>query len=430
MSEHQPGPTPDEMAAEAAAKMRPDQSATPGAPVVEPMVDTRSEAEKKGDEIKSLNLRPEEKIVVDSLLERHTVLDAEKVSKAQASHEREVKGISRRADSARKTQRMEEAKDRLDLALGGITGAARAEAPALAHEDIKVFLSGVQERLHAGYVSVDQAWEEAHAAKYLQDKADKIRYEQDADGKLVLKEPDSMTASEKRRIEGLQASAYEASNEAGKTYVKSEADRVAAELKREKLRDEKYVKAITDISGIKSSESAGAISGLKGVDDAETTQLAADVMDMMDVDKSSISRIAEHGNILRNNKTVDIYRESSDEKLKDVIFVEQIDPKTGETIRLDVVKEPRTKKPFYITAERHENNYQKKIDSKLAAKRVGDDHVSGLGRRGGGSGSYDGSSAGVLLGRGMAGSAEDARRKVGKKQSKPWWRELFSGSGN
>lgn len=413
---------------EMAAKMH----ATPDAPtpvVAEAAVSPADRQQSAKERIDKLMVTSKEKAVIDGLVDGIQMF-ATKDEKAalEAKRKEATKDVNPRTKSGREV--VKTARETFEAEKQALVDGKKADA---ALPGIEQFLAASRKIGEKNFVTdAEQAHAEAMAAKTSIDAESDMRFETtvdeaDPDKKITLTEK-TLNADEAFRANELRKSSIETGVKAGEKHIEAT-----------RKRSETFVKSMGEITNLV-AKSEGVLPVVRGETPEDTTMISADLQRALKVDLTDAPLKAEaHGNALRKNRTVDIYRESTDPANKGMVFVEQVDSTTGETIRLDVIKGEKPDQPKNASGElkdtlRYRNEMRKwesKIEDQLKAAREGSTFTAGK------SSLYkaensNGHVSDILKKRGVAGvhfGGESGKQKV-KTKSKPWWQGLFSGSGN
>ena len=363
------------------------------------------------DRIDNMILRDDERTHVNSIVEKHTVVDAQAIQDLEAERDAKIALAVGVTTSPKIIEsRSKPANDEFEAKKAALTNEASKAGAELAINEVLSTLEAGRKIMEATYTTdVEEAFVEASATKYFKERAD------------VLRAGGNGSEQDLRRAAELDKAKGAAGAEAVKQYK-------IDQQKRETANDKTYVKAVTEIGKL-TNPVEGKLVPIKAENPEDTSQPVSDLLTSMNVDLSGEPlKAVQNGGRLRNNRTVDLFRESSDPTLKGVVFVEHIDVATGKVIHLDVMKSPKpvqNEKGY----NRKMRKWEKGIDSQLKASRENYAYKSSE-KRGKtfGADDKDGAFAAVLKKRGVSGGhfvGSEGKKKLKPKAGTGFWSSIF-----
>jgi len=214
------------------------------------------------------------------------------------------------------------------------------------------------------YVDRDTALEAASSANDFRDRA------------MELKSKPNASAADLDRAGKMEQAAVTREAEVAGKFIDdrsrtqaAEADARVAESARSSHINTILVDTLVKIKTyVENDMSSGVVRSLDGMKDpAALKQIFNDIVRESHVDITNEPYdVVKHGNVLRRNRTYDIFRESTDPEMRGMAFVARVDRSTGVMVAFDVIKAPKPAD----AGTKAEKIWRKSIESLLDAERV------------------------------------------------------------
>ena len=222
-----------------------------------------------------------------------------------------------------------------------------------------------------GYVDKATALEAASSANDFRDRATEIRSKPNA------------SAVDHDRADKMEQAAVNREAEVANQFVDDRTRTQAAEATARVAENERsnrintiLVDTLVKIKSYADSDaSSGIVMPLNGSKDPTALkQIFNDLARESHIDITNEPYdVVKHGNVLRRNRTYDIFRESTDPALRGMAFVARVDRSTGVMVAFDIIKAP---KPDGADAKT-EKRWRKDIESQLDTQRTLEESAGG-----------------------------------------------------